>query len=206
VYTLANLPVGPYRLEATLQGFTTFRRPGIDIQVNANLVIDPVLRLGDITETITVQARASDVEVETRRMGVGTVVEQERILELPLNARQVTDLITLSGAAVQLPASATATMVTGVNISVAGGARFGVQYLLDGAMSNNRFDASNMPLPFPDALEDSASAPARRRLPSAVRPAPRSTRSPGPAPTASMATRSGSCATRSSMPGRHTPR
>jgi hypothetical protein len=93
--------------------------------VNSNLVVDPALRLGDVTETITVQARPSDIEVETRRMGVGTVVEQERILELPLNARQVTDLITLSGAAVQVPNSVIGNMVTGVNISVAGGGRWG---------------------------------------------------------------------------------
>src|SRR5688572_15042047 len=153
-YTLPNLPVGPYRLEASLQGFQTFAQSGITLQVNANLVVDPSLRLGNIAETITVEARPSDIEVETRRMGVGTVVEQERILELPLNARQVTDLITFSGAAVQVPNSVIATMVTGVNISVAGGSRFGVQYLLDGAMSNNRFDGSNMPLPFPDALQE----------------------------------------------------
>lgn len=154
VYVLPNLPVGPYRLEAALQGFTTFVQQGINLQVNANLTIDPVLRLGELAEAITVQARASDIQVETRRMGVGTVVEEERILELPLQARQVTELITLSGAAVVVPPSATATMVTGVNISVAGGARFGVQYLLDGAMSNNRFDGTNMPLPFPDALQE----------------------------------------------------
>ena len=154
VYALTNLPIGPYQLEASLPGFSTFRQSGIVLQVNANLVVEPVLALGDLAEAITVQARPSDVQVETRRMGVGAVVEQERILELPLNARQVTDLITLSGAAVVVPPSATATMVTGVNISVAGGARFGVQYLLDGAMSNNRFDGSNMPLPFPDALQE----------------------------------------------------
>jgi hypothetical protein len=154
VYTLAALPVGPYTLEAVLPGFTTFVQPGITLQVNANLVVDPVMQLGEIAELVTVVARPSDVQVETRRMGVATVVEQERILELPLNARQVTDLITLSGAAVQVPPSATATMVTGVNISVAGGERFGVAYLLDGAMNNNRFDASNMPTPFPDALQE----------------------------------------------------
>jgi len=154
VFSLPNLPVGPYRLEASLQGFQTFVQSGITIQVNSNLVVDPSLRLGDVTETITVQARPSDIEVETRRMGVGTVVEQERILELPLNARQVTDLITLSGAAVQVPNSVIGNMVTGVNISVAGGGRWGVQYLLDGAINNNRWDATNMPLPFPDALQE----------------------------------------------------
>src|SRR5687768_9882656 len=154
VFTLPNLPVGPYRLEASLQGFQTFVQTGITMLVNANLVVDPTLRLGDIAETITVEARPSEIEIETRRMGVGTVVEQERILELPLNARQVTDLITASGAAVQVPNSVIGNMVTGVNISVAGGGRWGVQYLLDGAINNNRWDATNMPLPFPDALQE----------------------------------------------------
>src|SRR5688572_5058229 len=154
VYTLPNLPLGPYRVEASLQGFQTFVQSGVTIQVNANMVIDPALRLGDIAETITVQARPSDIEVETRRMGVGMVVEQERILELPLNARQVTDLITLSGAAVQVPNSVIGNMVTGVNISVAGGRRWGVHYLLDGAINNNRCDATNMPPPFPDARQE----------------------------------------------------
>ena len=154
VYTFASLPVGPYQLEAALSGFTTFLQPGILLQVNANLVVDAALQVGNVAESITVEALSSDIQIETRRMGVGTVIEQERILELPLNARQVTDLITLSGAAVRVPASATATMVTGVNISVAGGERFGVAYLLDGSMNNNRFDASNMPMPFPDALQE----------------------------------------------------
>ena len=72
----------------------------------------------------------------------------------PTRGRGVTDLITVSGAAVQVPNSVIATMVTGVNISVAGGQRFGVQYLLDGAMNNNRWFDGNMPMPFPDALAE----------------------------------------------------
>ena len=65
-FTLPNLPVGPYRLEAALQGFQTFAQSGITLQVNANLVIDPTLPIGDIAETVTVEARRSDIEVETR--------------------------------------------------------------------------------------------------------------------------------------------
>src|SRR5688572_6368935 len=52
-YTLPNLPVGPYRLEATLQGFQTFAQAGIVLQVNQTLVVDPALRLGEVSETIT---------------------------------------------------------------------------------------------------------------------------------------------------------
>ena len=43
-FTLPNLPVGPYRLDASLQGFQTFVQLGITIQVNSNLVVDPTLR------------------------------------------------------------------------------------------------------------------------------------------------------------------
>jgi hypothetical protein len=51
-YALPSLPVGPYRLEATLQGFRTFVQEGITLQVNASLVVDPVLPLGELSETI----------------------------------------------------------------------------------------------------------------------------------------------------------
>jgi hypothetical protein len=56
--------------------------------------------LGELQETITVTARPSDIAVETRSMGVGGVIERERILELPLPARNVTNLINMAGAAV----------------------------------------------------------------------------------------------------------
>jgi hypothetical protein len=66
----------------------------------------------------------------------------------------VTSLITLSGAAVQTTRSPTFGMDTGVNISVAGGLPFGVAYLLDGAAHTNPYDATGMPIPFPDALQE----------------------------------------------------
>jgi hypothetical protein len=113
-YVIPSLPVGPYRLEATLQGFRTFVQASITLQVNANLQIDPSLTLGELNETITVTSRPSDIAVETRSMGVNAVVERKRILELPLPARNVTNLITLSGAAVQVGASPSWGMAAGV--------------------------------------------------------------------------------------------
>jgi hypothetical protein len=153
-YTFPSLPVGPYRLEASLTGFRTFVQENIVLLVNANLVIDPSLPLGQINETITVSARPSDIAVETRRMGVGAVIERERILELPLPARNVTSLINMAGAAVTVGASPSWGMATGVNIAVAGGQRFGVAYMLDGAEHTNRFDQTGMPMPFPDSLQE----------------------------------------------------
>jgi hypothetical protein len=151
-FTFPNLPVGPYRLEAALPQFRTFVQASITLQVNANLVIDPVLEVGQVTQTVEVQAN-SEVQVETRTLGIGTVIENQRILELPLNGRQVTDLITLSGAAIQTNQSPSYGMATGVNIAVAG-ANTGIAYTLDGATHSNPYDLTSMPMPFPDALQE----------------------------------------------------
>ena len=151
-YSLPNLPLGPYRLEAALDGFKTSAQTGITVQVNSNIVINPVLGVGAVAEQITVTGNAS--MVETRQLGVSTVVESERIVQLPLNSRDVTQLITLSGLAVQTAGNGPGSMKTGVVISVAGGTTGSVSYSLDGAPHLNTFDGTGLNLPFPDALQE----------------------------------------------------
>jgi hypothetical protein len=151
-YIVPNLAIGPYRLEAALPGFRTFAQTGIVLQVNSNPAVNPVLEIGQVTEAVEVQANAA--LVETRSTAVGQVIENERILELPLNGRKVTDLIALSGAAVQTGVSPSQSWQGGALISIAGGQSFGVGYSLDGAMHSNPYDGSQMPLPFPDALQE----------------------------------------------------
>src|SRR5690242_15329302 len=90
-YVLPNLPVGPYKLEVSLPGFRTFVQSGIVLQVDSSPVVNAVLNVGQVSETVEVQANAA--LVETRSTGIGQVVENERILALPLMGRQVTDLI-----------------------------------------------------------------------------------------------------------------
>ena len=151
-FVLPNLPIGPYRLEAARPGFRTYVQTGISLQVDSNPVIPIVLGLGDVTQTVQVEANAT--QVETQKLGVGNVMENQRILELPLNGRTPTDLIFLTGAAVQTGASPIWSMNTGVTISVGGGQGYGVYYGLDGAPNINLYDATNLPLPFPDALQE----------------------------------------------------
>src|SRR5438876_6175898 len=132
-YVLSNLATGPYKLEAALPGFRTFVQNGIVLQVNASPVVNPTLEVGQVSEQVEVQANAA--LVETRSVGVGQVVENERILELPLNGRNVTDLITLSGAAVQIPTPNSDRFMAGaVAVEVAGGMSTSTVYILDGAM------------------------------------------------------------------------
>src|SRR5947209_6409343 len=157
-FVLPNLPLGPYRVEAALTGFRTFVQVGIVLQVNSSPVINPVLEIGQVTEQVEVQANAA--LVETRITAVGEVIETQRILELPLPARNVTNLITLTGGASQGGAgSVPGGFVRGTSaatnyVSVGGGLYFGVMYALDGAMHNDAYDNSQIPFPFPDALQE----------------------------------------------------
>src|SRR5437762_6377916 len=82
-FVLPNLVVGPYRLEGTLPGFRTHLQTGIVLDVNSDPAINIVLEVGQVTEQVEVQANAA--LVETRSLGVGQVIENRRILELPLN-------------------------------------------------------------------------------------------------------------------------
>jgi hypothetical protein len=155
IYVLPNLPVGPYRLQAALGGFKSYERTGIVLQVGSSPTIDITLGIGALEETVSVEAAAP--LVDTQRSGIGEVIESERIVELPLNGRNPVQLIELAGAAVPTGTASTRSFVGssgGVEIAVAGGQSSGTAYLLDGAMHNNPYDNLNLPLPFPDALQE----------------------------------------------------
>jgi hypothetical protein len=152
-FSLPNLAIGPYRIEASLPGFRSFVQTGIVLQVNSNPVINAVLEVGQVTEQVEVQANAS--LVETRTQGVGQVIENQRILELPLNGRNVTELISLAGGATPAPITrGSRSFQRGEGVSIAGGLGTGVAYFLDGAVHNNPQSGGNYSIPFPDALQE----------------------------------------------------
>ena len=151
-YSLLNLPVGPYRIEATLSGFRTFSQTGIVLQVNSNPVVPVRMELGSLEETVSVEASAP--LVETRNPAVGQVITNEQVEALPLEGRNPAALIILAGGAVDTGNPSSRSLTGSRGISVAGGQQFGVAYLLDGAMHNNVYDGVNLQLPFPDAMQE----------------------------------------------------
>ena len=158
-YVLPSLPVGPYRIEVKKEGFTAYVQSGIVLQVNTNPTIEVTLKVGSVTEQVVVEAAAS--MVETRSTGVGEVIDSQRVVELPLNGRQATQLINLAGAAVTIPLANVGQLYSGKNnpdespISVAGGgANSALTYVLDGASHNDPLNNLGLPLPFPDALQE----------------------------------------------------
>jgi hypothetical protein len=170
-YILSNLPIGPYRVEAALPGFRTFVQTGIVLQVNSSPAINPVLEIGQVTEQVEVEANAT--LVETRTTGVGQVVENARILELPLNGRNVTELVALAPGA--LPAAANGSgrnpFLADTGVSVAGGSSIGLNYTLDGANHNNSFENTYLSMPFPDAMQEFKVETSATAVQNGVRPA-----------------------------------
>src|SRR5258705_11845068 len=79
------LPVGPYEIRAELSGFRTSVRTAVRLQVGQEAVIDMVLALGSIQQTVTVTGEAPLVETTTSALGA--VVTAEEIASLPLNGR-----------------------------------------------------------------------------------------------------------------------
>src|SRR5690242_10434974 len=151
-YVLANLPVGPYRLDVSKPGFATYVQNGIVLQVATNPTIDVALKIGNVSEQVQVEANTT--LVETQATGVGTVMENQRILELPLNGRVATDLIQYTPGVIPQGVAGNGGYPGTQQFVIAGSQAFGVAYYLDGSVYNNPWDLANMPLPMPDALQE----------------------------------------------------
>ncbi len=154
-YNFPNLPVGPYRLDATMTGFKSYSQTGIVLQVGDRSTIDVKLDLGSVSENVEVTAGAAMVQQE--QTSVSQVINQRSIVELPLNGRQATQLVLISGAATVTPAgdmTGSKNYATSTTISVGGGQANGTNYLLDGGDNVDTMTNVNLPFPFPDALQE----------------------------------------------------
>src|SRR5579863_4243131 len=134
-YTVVDLIVGSYDVQASAMGFQTVVRSGITLIVGSQTVVDIALSPGQQQQTVTVQAEASQVDVVSSTLS--SVVEQKQIADLPLNGRNFTDLIALApgittGNGVGAPAGG-ANLLYGLeaNFSVSGARSEGQAYLLD---------------------------------------------------------------------------
>lgn len=132
-YTVAQLPVGTYRVEASLSGFKNVVHAGVTLSVGSTLVVDFSLPVGEVSQTVNVESDVSRVETETSE--VSTLISPTQMRDLPLNGRNFEQLITLAPGVSTVGAALNA--VTGRlygmqdNYSVAGSRPTGQMFLLD---------------------------------------------------------------------------
>jgi hypothetical protein len=154
LYSFPSIPVGEYRIHAERAGFRGFEQTGIVLEVNDNRKIDIALEVGEVASRVTVEAPA--VAVETASATLKSVVDGKRIVELPLNGRNVASLTGLTAGVI----------ATGVNsgdskdaagastFSVNGSRQNNLKFTLDGGDNQDNLQNVNMPFPFPDAVEE----------------------------------------------------
>jgi hypothetical protein len=154
-FLFSSLPVGVYTITVTHPGFRSYRQQSVTLEVDQALNLEIALQLGETSETVSVEA--SPPQVDTRSGTISEVVTEKQISELPLNGRNVQQLVSLQ-AGVQITGRAyfyNADVPQSVSFfSVSGTPGNDTNYILDGGDHNDTWTNISMPTPNPDALQE----------------------------------------------------
>ena len=159
-YVFLQVPPGNYVLHVTKAGFQTSNIHQFTLTVNQKSVIDVSLSLGQVTQTVSVQAAGETVEASSAGLG-GTITEKQ-VVNLPLNGRNFTQLITLSpgvspisvgqnggGGEAAVPQNSSFVMA-----SVNGQTNRSTFYLTDGIINSDEFFGTYGVAPIIDTLQE----------------------------------------------------
>lgn len=145
IYVFTGLPPGTYQLSVSNPGFETTKIENIKLDVNAERRVDVNLRLGQVNESIQVQA--APPLLNTENASTGQVIEAKRVTELPLNGRDFQQLQLLTPGTVstvnyqssQGLAGGASSLTTNETMNIANGGRPGqVLFTIDGASDSNQ--------------------------------------------------------------------
>src|ERR1700676_3471791 len=100
-YSFQSLPLGRYDIEVQQTGFKAYRQTGLVLDVNAALVADVALQVGQISEKVEVSSSA--LHIETANTQMGEVIEGKEMTDVPLVTRSYTDLLALQPGVVSTP-------------------------------------------------------------------------------------------------------
>jgi len=131
VYRFTLLPPGRYKITVSMQGFQTAEFPSITINVTETAVLNCTLKIGAPTEVVTVEAEAELVQTATSTLG--TLVDGQEVVALPLTTRNYTQILDLSAGVTAGVADATALGKGTQQTSVNGSNPAQNNYQMDGA-------------------------------------------------------------------------
>ena len=134
-YRVDLLPVGSYQIAADLPGFRKSIRTGVNVEIDSRVRVDFALSVGDVSEVVNVEGQAPLVQTDSS--GVGVVVEAQKIVSLPLNGRNFSQLAYIvPGAYAPRPNSQIGYRG---GFQIAGGREGENQFLLDGINNNGNW-------------------------------------------------------------------
>ena len=152
VFAFPDLPIGTYTMQIVKPGFETQKRSATELLTGQTIGIDVVLKIGSQIETVTVTTETQQVQTSTSE--VASTVDQEQMVELPLNQRNVLQLTSLTPGAVLSTTGTESGQQDQTGLSVNGLRTTENNFQLDGAVFENRFFDSVPIMPSPDALKE----------------------------------------------------
>lgn len=153
VYTFPNIDIGTYTVGVSVPGFKTYQKAGIVLEVGSNISVDVKMTIG--SEEQKVEVKADGLALQTSDVSFKQTIDQQTLTEMPINGRQMTSLITLSGGSSPAPAgdfTGSKYSYQTISVSIAGGGGNTTMWRLDGGDNTDYMSNSNLPFPFPDAV------------------------------------------------------
>jgi hypothetical protein len=153
LYSFPNIEVGTYDVTATAPGFQTYIQKGNVLEVGSSIAINAKLPVGK-AET-HVEVTADSIALQTEDVSFKQTVDQNAVVEMPLNGRAMESLITVSGGAAPAPGgdfTGSKYSYRTISVSIAGGGGNTTMWRLDGGDNIDYMGNGNLPFPFPDAV------------------------------------------------------
>lgn len=156
-YTFPTLLPTQYAVSVSAAGFEKYTQTGITLQANQTATVQIRLKIGTATDTVEVTGDAPQVDTTTGTLS--QVVDESRVVDLPLNGRNAASLVTLVAGVVAAPGNGldqgvTKTFPAAVSITANGSHADQQNYLLNGGNNVDEMTNANAPFPFPDALQE----------------------------------------------------
>src|SRR6266704_1620834 len=157
LYVIPSLEPSTYNLTVEAAGFSTSKENGINLLADQTLTVNFGLKLGMTTEVVMVSGNA--LQVDTSTSTLKQVIEQQRLVELPLNGRNAAQLTLLVPGTVNSPGGgadqgSTKTFPGAVPNSANGSRKTQISYQPNGCNYVDAYTNVNQPFPFPDALQE----------------------------------------------------
>lgn len=152
-FEILALPIGPYSVMVSLQGFKTWKLEGLVLDIGERSRLSPVLQVGDVKEQVSVEATAE--LIQTEKASVEGVVEQKQIRDLPLNGRNPVQLVSLVPGMQYLGQSGGQWGAErGSYVQGAGTQSGQTQFSLDGFNANGGMDEGAIAIPNVDTIAE----------------------------------------------------
>jgi len=151
-YSFRQLNPGEYRLTAEQPSFKRFIQEPISVRVNEATRVDAMLQLGDISEQVLVQG--TGIQVQTTNSTLGAVVEEKKVVDLPLNGRNFVQLGLLQAGVSEGGPSQTAVGSTASTFAVNGVRTQNNNFMIDGVMAGSVENNSLDYRPNPDTIKE----------------------------------------------------